>query len=433
MQSEFKIWLYGLRAGKTKTDKKLTRLASDDLRSARAFHVFYRKTPRSAWKRLTSDPEIFPSEIRSISNKKDFIETYADIVVESLAPKPKKKATPKPKKKATPKPKKKPAPKPTPKKKPEPSLEDLILEDFEELLKQEEEEEKLELRLPPTPPAPRVGMTKKQFSAQLSRIIMDELSFEKVTWNNKRIDAFIDRMWRGYKHAPHLIANEDFRRHLVTTEIVRIRQKKKRISMDEQFRRKLQNKEITMETKVGGIVDLRYKEIFNKQSMRRPDDMTMPVLGEDGIVQKDRQVAFAQVVVDYDKNMLITALQAQASKKVQNEAFLKLKNDMQSLFKEALDKGIFKESDESDYAIRVMVPLINNRGEIPLEYKRERGEKTMGHGVSTVRMPVSDMKDLDVLIEDTISQIKTTMAKYVRLNHSFGYVIAGFSIERILR
>jgi len=420
MHIEFSFWLYGLRSGSTKTSKKLVRLGSDDFKNAKAFHIFYRKSPRSSWKRFTDEPEFFPGGVRSQSAKEMFIETYTDILAQEIQPKKVVKEK-KPEKKA-----KKVSKKVSKKKSKKP------VEVVEE--KVEVEEEVKELKLPDVPKPPRVTLTKKQFEAQLARVLVDELDYENQKWSDSRINRFLQKMWRGYKHAPHLIANEDFKRKLVSLELVKKKKgKRARIGEDEKYRRMLQEKEVSIDSDVEGDVEIKYKEVFNHQRERRKNEPTIAVIENGLIVEKDRQTAFAQITVDYDKNIMIKANEALGNKENSEKAFSKLRNDIESVFNEAIRKGVFKPGEDPEYAIRVVVPLVSRRGVIPTEYHDKRKEKRTGHGYSTVRRKVKTKRDLDMLVNELVSGLIPAMARYVRLNHSAGYMIAGFMIERLLK
>ncbi len=441
MQFEFSFWLFGLRSGSTRTNKKLVRLSSDDFKNAKAFHIFFRKTPRSAWQRLTDEPEVFPPGVRSNSAKEMFLDTCSDMIAQEIAPaKALKKKAPveivAPEKKA---PKKKVSEekslpsKPSSKKIKEKSLEELLLEDFEKLIEEEVEEEIKEIHLPAVPKPGKITLTKKQFEAQLARILFDELDSENIKWSNRRMNHFIEKMWRGFKHAPHLIADEKFRRQLVTMELVRMKKAKKPSkSLDDVFRKKLENKEVTLDSNVGGHVDIKYKEIFNMQNVRRKDEPTIAVIEDGMIKEKDRQTAFAQISVDYDKNILVRAGEMMSKQKTL-ESFSKVRADIETVFNEAIQKGVFKPSDEPDYAVRILVPLLNGKGEIPEDYINKKGQRKSGHGYSTARHKVKSKRDLDEFLDVLFDGLQPAMARYVRLNHSSGYMIAGFTIERILK
>ena len=403
MALEINVWLYGTRAEKVKTNKKLVRLSSDEISRAKAFHIFVRKTSRSQWVRVTDEVEMIPSSIRSKLDKEIYIESYTQAVQEQLAPA--KREVPAPKKKE-PK-KKEPKPEPLPEK----------------------------LKLPPIPKPPRIQFTKKQFEAQIRRILYDELDVTNTKWSDERADAFIDKLWKSFKHAPHLLVSENFRRGLVTQELQNIKSKKakkKKKELEEIFREKLQKKELSLNAMVGGQVDIKFKEVFNKTRMRSPDDQTIAVLDRDQIVEVDRQKAFAQVVVDYDKSIAISATDILGKKTIADEAFAKVRADVENLFNESIEKGLFRPGKEPEYSVRLLVPLISSKGDIPTDQLSKKGKKRLGYGYSTVRQTVKTKEDLKLMLDNLFDSVKPAMARYVRLNNARGFMISGFTIERLI-
>jgi hypothetical protein len=417
MSFEYKVWLYGTSTSKPK--KTFSRIKDDSISKAKGFHVFVKKTPRSKWQRLTSEIEMIPSSIRSNIDKEIFIELFTSIYQEEIEPKkiislPKPPEPPK-----APKPPKKPKPIPTPEPLPLPP----------EPIK--------EIELPELPKEPRVTLTKKQFDAQMSRILYDELDLENMKWSDKRIDSFIEKMWKSFKHAPHLIASEQFRRGLVSKEIKQIKDKtlrKKKGEMEESFRKDLEKRDVSLDPEeVGGDVKVQFKEVFNSQYMKKPDDMTYTTL-ENGLrVEKPRQSAFAQVHVEYDKMMAISKESLFANDAILNMALDKTRKDIEKLFDQAVAKGLFKPGEVPEYAFRLLVPLVDGKGEIPSDYYSKKGKKRTGHGYGTVREKIKNKKDLKKVLDGLFSNVKQALARYIKLNRSAGFMISGFTMERLIR
>jgi hypothetical protein len=399
MSLEFKTWLYGTRA--VKTNKTLIRIPESEISKAKGFHLFVKKSPRSQWKRITNEIELIPGIFRSKIDKQIYIESFIETVRVALGPKRTKAP---------------PAPLPPPK--PEP-------------------EEKKEITLPDLPKEPRVTLTKKQFNAQMSRILYDELDLENMKWSNRRIDNFIDKMWRSFSHAPHLVTSEQFRRSLVTKEIKRIRDKKlrkKEGEMEDAFRKELNLRDVSLDpSEVGGDVKVVFKEVFNTQNMSDPEDMTMKTLQDGLIVDKERQSAFAQIHVEYDKLMAISKDQLLANDNIAEMAFAKTRSDIEKLFNQAIEKGLFKGSEVPEYSIRLLVPLVNGKGEIPADYYSKKGKKRAGHGFSTIREKIKTKKDLKNVLDNLFASVRPALARYMKLNKSAGFMISGFSIERLIR
>lgn len=400
MTLDFKVWLYGTRADKSK--KTLTRIPDDAIAKAKGFHLFFRKSPRSVWVRVTSEIEPIPGIFRSKIDKQIYIDSFIDTARVALEPKPKKE---KPKKE-------KPLP-PAP------------------------EKEIKEIELPELPKEPRVTLTKRQFNAQMSRILYDELDLENMKWSDARIESFVDKMWKAYSHAPHLIASEQFRRSLVTKEIKRLRDKKlrkKEGEMEDAYRKELQKRDVSLDpTEVGGDVKVIFKEVFNTQGMTSPDDLTMKTLQDGLIVDKERQSAFTQIQVDYEKLMSISKDQLLGNDKLANMAFDKTRQDIEKLFNQAIEKGLFKGSDLPEYSVRLLVPLVNGKGEIPADYYSKKGKKRAGHGFSTIREKIKNKKDLKNVLDNLFASVRPALARYMKLNKSAGFMIAGFTIERLIR
>jgi len=409
MAIEAKIWLYGTRAVKTK--KTLTRIADSDIAKARGFHLFIKKSPRSSWVRVTEEIEIIPSAFRSKADKLIFLDSFVDTIFEELSPKPKPKKPAKP-----------------PKAKPVKAEEPIELV--------EERKPAPELRLPELPREPRVTLTKSQFKAQMSRILFDELDLENMKWSGNRIDSFIDKMWNSFKHAPHLIASEQFRRSLVSKELKRIRDRKLKIKpgqMDELYNEKLKKRDVTIDPEIGGEVKVVFKEAFNAERMKGTDDMTITTLENGLIVEKPRQTAFAQVSVEYEKMIAVSKESLLASDEIATRALNKTRSDIEKIFNESMEKGLFKASDMPEYSIRLLVPLVNGKGDIPTDYYAKKGKKRTGHGYSTIREKIKTKKDLKRVLDDLFSGARQALARYIKLNRSSGFLISGFTIERLLR
>jgi hypothetical protein len=388
MKFEIKLWLYGTSAGKT--NKKLVRIPEANIAKAKGFHLFFRKTPRSKWRRITDEIELIPGPIRSKVDKELYIESFVEAIKYDLAPAP--IAEPEPVK---------------------------------------------EIELPELPKEPRVTLTKKQFNGQMSRILYDELDLENMKWSENRIDKFIDKMWKAFNNAPHLITSEQFKRGLVTKEIKRIRDKKLRKKegvQEEAYRRHLEGKEVSLDaSEVGGDVKVQFKEVFNTQGMKSPDDMTMNVLQDGLIVEKERQSVFAQVQVEYDKMMAIDKSSLLANDPIVEIAFSKVRSDIEKLFDQALEKGLFRPGEVPEYSFRLLVPLVNGKGEIPSDYFAKKGKKRTGHGFSTVREKVKNKKDLKKVLDELFNSVKPALARYLKLNNSSGFLISGFTMERLIR
>ena len=394
MPIETKFWLYGTSAGKTK--KTLKRIADDAFAKAKAFHIFIKKSPRSKWMRITDELQEIPGFIRAKADKELYIQSMAESIAEALTPKPK------------------PKPKPTPKPKP-----------------------KKEIELPDLPSEPRVTLTKNQFKAQMSRILYDELDLDNLKWSENRIDSFINKMWNSFRHAPHLIASEQFRRSLVTKELKRIKDKKLRKKageMEEAFRKELEKREVSLDPgEVSGEVKVQFKEAFNAERMKSPNDMDITMIENGLLVEKPRQKAFAQVNVEYDKLMSIGKESLLANDSIVNIALAKTRSDMEKLFDQSIDKGLFKYGEVPEFSFRLLVPLVDGKGEIPADYLAKKGKRRTGFGYGTAREKIKNKKDFKKILDDLFSNVKVALAKYIKLNRSSGFMIAGFTIERLLQ
>jgi hypothetical protein len=388
MTPDFKVWLFGTSTGKS---KKKIRLADDDFRSSKFFHVFWKKSPRAKWRRVTSDLEGYPKGTRSIADKKLYIELYLETLRSILTPE--KIEPPK--------------------------------------------TEKKEIELPELPKEPRVTLTKTQFENQMARVILDELNMENITWTPRRVNSFIDKLWRGYSHAPHLIASEQFRRSLVTQEIKRIKDKeakRRRGELEEIYRQQLEGKEVSLDAEsVGGDVKVQFKEVFNTQGMTKKDEMMMKTLEDGMVVEKERQSVFSQVIVDYDESIIVSRASLFAEDEMASIAFSKVRKDIEKLFSQALAKGLFRPGKTPEYSFRILVPLVNANGEIPSKAVSKKGKSRSGHGFSTPRVKISSKADLKLALDDLFEAMIPALTIYIKLNNSVGFMISGFSIERIIR
>jgi hypothetical protein len=405
MAMQFRIWLYGSRPkvkSKKKISKKkkvvsspskLVRLADDEFRYAKGFHFYVKKSPRSKWIRVTDSIELFPTGFRSILDKQIYIESFQSAIEDALSPK-KEVALPLPESKAEP------------------------------------------LKLPDLPEEPKVSITKKQFYGQMGRIILDELGAENIKWSDKRIDNFIDKLWRNYSHAPHLLVSEEFRRGLMTQEIVKLKKaeaKKKRLNLKHKFIKELVKQGLTDNTDIGGKVEIKFKEVFNFRNMKKPDDETITVLKDvDGftrVVEEDRQKSFAEVIATYDKMMFMD--KTDLSKK-KPETLEKVRADIKKLFNEAVEKELFRLGDDELYSVRLVVPLVMKDGTIPNEYLNRHREKVSGHGYGTTRMEIKNENDINKLIDSMFESMHDALIKYIRFNNAAGIAVSGFMIERVL-
>lgn len=422
MSLETKVWLYGTRTDKTKSkEKKLIQIPSTALSRAKAFHVFLKKSPRSKWRRVTTVPIEIPSFIRSNLDKELFIDSVAEsIKIEYL-----------------------PVSKVPPTKPPTPPLLPILPKEKE-------------VELPELPTEPRLTLTKKQFEAQMARILYDELDLQNLKWSESRIDSFIRKLWRAYSHAPHLIASESFRRSLVTQEIKRIRDmraKKKRGKLEEAYRKELEKKEVSLDTEdVAGEVKVQFKEVFNTQYLPKPlspqeqeeltpeqqkertnRELKIKSLEDGLVVEKERQAAFAQVIVDYDKSIIVGKESLFASDEISAIAFGKVRKDMEKLFSQAIKKGLFKETTEPEYSFRVLIPLVDGNGDIPKTAESRPGKKRSGHGFSTTRVSIRNRRDLRKALDELFESMVPALTRYIKLNNSVGFMISGFSIERLIK
>jgi hypothetical protein len=381
---EYKIWLYGTSADKTSKTKKYVRISDKEISKAKGFHFFIKKSKRSKWQRITEDLELIPSDFKLKLDKEIYVQSFTDSVKEELG----------------------------------------ILE------------EEKEVSLPPLPEEPRVTLTKDQFDAQISRILYDELGAINKKWTNRRIDSFVDKLWKSYKHAPHLINSEAFRRGLVSKEIHDYANRealKKEKSLQEEFRKKLENKEVSLDPIVDAEVDVKFKEVFNFQRMKSKNDPTITERVGQDLIEKDRQNAFSQINVDYKEMIKLDRADILGSQSLADIAFSKVRKDITKLFDEAMRKGLFKPSNSPEYIIRLQVPLIKANGQIPESYLNRKNQRKSGYGFSTSRVIIRNEKDLKRTLDNLFNEMKPALAKYVKLNNSAGVLVSGFSIERLLR
>lgn len=426
MSIETKVWLYGTRTAKTKSkEKKYIRLPSEQIAKAKAIHIFIKKTPRSAWKKITDDLLEIPSFIRSKVDKEIYIDSLVETIKLEYLPKPKKK--------------------------PEPKLERPIV-----LPPPPKPAKEKKVELPRLPEEPRVSITKRQFEAQLARVLFDELDLQNLKWSKQRINSFISKMWRAYNHAPHLIAREDFKRELVTKEIKRVKDalaKKERGQLEEAYRKELDSRDVSLDPEdVAGEVKVQFKEVFNTQYLPRPLDpreesqltpeqrrerdkrqLQIKTLQDGMVVDKDRQAVFAQILVDYDKSIIVGKDALFGSDEMSTMAFNKVREDMEKLFSQAIKKGLFRESSDPEYSFRVLVPLVDSKGHIPESALSRSGKKRVGHGFSTPRVKIKNRRDLRKALDDLYESMLPALTRYIKLNHSAGFMIAGFSIERLIK
>jgi hypothetical protein len=435
MSENVKVALYGTRTAvvnkpkskskqvraRAPTPKKYVQIASDDYKNAKAFHAFYRKTPRSKWIRLTDDLEVFPSIIRSVKDKTEYHEMLSNYLIDVYFPK--KKAPPK-----IPKPPKPPKIPKEPKER-------------EVFYVTPKEPERAELELPGLPAEPRITPVKGEVIPKLALIIFDELSGRGYFWPKARINNMINKLWKGFRHHPHLLLSDDFRRSIVVKEILD-QSKEERLAghkdFQEKFRQELAEKEISLDPEiVGGTVKVQLKEVFNKFNLKKDDKDAQTIEMYDPTtlkhVQIDRQIMFVQVVTEYDEFIQVNKDDIESGQEMLNIAVDKVKRDVTKIFTEALEKGIFSFDNNPQYSVRLITPMIDVRGEIPDTYLDRDGNKTSGHGFSTSRMEVRNLDDLDDLLNELFDDLPKILARYVALNNAMGVGFTGFVIERILR
>jgi hypothetical protein len=92
--------------------------------------------------------------------------------------------------------------------------------------------------------------------------------------------------------------------------------------------------------------------------------------------------------------MVISKDQLLANDNISEMAFNKTRKDIEKLFDQAIEKGLFRTGDLPEYSIRLLVPLVNGKGEIPTDYLSRKGKKRTGHGFSTTREKIKSKKDL---------------------------------------
>lgn len=390
MSFEIKVWLYGLGTAKTKS-KNLKRISLDEISRAKAFHVFIRELPKGKWKRITSEPELIPTTERSKADKRLYIDSYVSFVQEELEP------TPLP--------------------------------------------EEIELKLPEIPKPKRVSKTKKQFTREVSKLLKTEAKKAGVKYSDNRVLNFIDKLWASFSKAPQIVLSDLFKNNLVIQEIKRItdsekrkKKKEKDKKLQEQYRKKLQDKEFSISPLVDAKVEIKFKEIFRTDKLRKPDEQTISLLDRSiGEYEEiDRQTAFVQINAEYDAMIYISAEQALDDDTATDYYIEKVKQDMYKLFDEAIEKGLFRPSNKSQYLFRLIVPLLDAKGMIPETYKNIENKKAVGQGFSIPRQIIKTKEDLELTLDYLFSFLRPAMARYIKLNHMSGYAIAGFSMERLL-
>jgi hypothetical protein len=434
MSENVKVALYGTRTAvvnkpkskskqvraRAPTPKKYVQIASDDYKNAKAFHVFYRRTPRSKWVRLTDELAVIPSINKSIKSKEFLVDLYSQYLINEKYP---RKLKPKPK------PKPKPEPKELPPRGPDGGI---YVPSPREIAS---------LELPELPEAPRISPTKKEVVPKLALIILDELNGRGYTWPKARIDNMIKKLWRGFRDHPHILLSDDFRRSIVVKEILdqtKEERLKGHTDLQEKFREELAAKEISIDPDiVGGQVRIQLKEVFNKFNLKKDDKEAQTIEMYDTktlkYVEIDRQIMFMQVVTEYDEFIQVNKDDIESGQEMLNMAVGKVKRDVTKIFTEALEKGIFSFDNNPQYSVRLITPMIDVNGEVPTTYLDRKGNKTSGHGFSTSRMEVRNFDDLDDLLNELFDDLPKILARYVSLNNALGIGFTGFVIERILR
>ena len=169
--------------------------------------------------------------------------------------------------------------------------------------------------------------------------------------------------------------------------------------------------------------------------MRDENELTM--VKRDRMTDKpyiaDRQTVFTQVVVDYNEFIQVNSDDISGNQEMLTMAVEKVAKDVKKIFVEAIDKGIFTLSEDSEYAVRLVIPMLDSTGEIPTHYFDRNGAETTGYGFSTTRRVISSLEDLDALIEDLFSDLPMVVARYVLVNSAAGMGFTGFMIERLLK
>ena len=441
MFNNVRISLFGLRKPKTETrkksrkvkgasspKKKLVQIPDSEIANAKAIHIFYRTSPRANWVRATDDLIQIPALFKSKASKIDFVESTAQFYFNELVDYGIIKV-PKPKKVKEPKAPKAPKPKPV---KPTPQEPIASPEDFEEIIA----ETSAHVNLPELPEKPRTLITKKQFWPLIRFLIVDELNMIGSEWSQKRIEQFIQILWNNYSDKPHLIVSDQFRRNLVIHEIAELTKKERAeraLVAQESFREKLQNKEVTLDADTtAGRVTVQYKEVFNKERMSSPDDMTMVKYDKESKQRylADRQSIFAQVVCDYDEMIQVDSDDIIGGQEMLDIAIQKIRDDVTKLFNQAIDNGVFSFGDEPEYSVRLSIPLLDKNGEVLPAYYNRDGELRSGWGYSTHRMTIGSIDDLDDLIDTLFKDIAKDIAKYIQVNSAGGMGFSGFLIER---
>jgi hypothetical protein len=284
----------------------------------------------------------------------------------------------------------------------------------------------------------------------MRRIIYDELMSIDSQWPEERVEQLITKLWGAYGASSHLVANEDFRRNLVIYEIQEYKKslsEKRDQKLTEAFRQKLMNKEVTLDSDIDADVIVQFKEVFNKQQMTDPSDMKKLAIENGQVVLKDRQSFFVQVVAEYHSLLLVGAnelldpdIEEDFAEEMGDWAFEKVKEDVIKLFDEAVKKELFAYGPDAKYSIRLVLPIMDSKGQIPSTYKASSFEDkvTTGYGYSTVRRVVSNRHDLYSLVNEIFEgsenkqSVKKAMARYVAVNFAMGFAIVGFMIERFI-
>jgi len=454
MFENIRVSLYGTRAevdtkskpksnkgrAKAPTVKKYIAIPSSDIKNAKAFHIFYRKSPSSKWVRLTDELSVFSSINKSNASKRAFIDLETEFWKSEKFPEKKIKE---PSKEEPPKkePPKKEPPKKEPSKKEPPEKVPPEEETFEQKggrSRPEKPKKKIELELPKLPSEPRVVSTRRQVIPKLALIIYNELDARGISWPEKRIDNMLKKLWRGFSKHPHLLTSDEFRRNIVTKEIVEQTRKERKeatTGLQDKFRKELTDKEISLDPSiVKGSVKVQIKEVFNKLNLEDENDQTRTVFDEKlNKVEIDRQILFVQIVAEYDEFIQVGADDIESGQEMLMDAINKVKRDVTKIFNEALDKGVFSYSEGPQYSIRLLTPMIDVRGEVPRTYIDRKGNQTSGNGFSTTRHEINDLDDLDDLIDELFSDLPKILARYVALNSALGVGFTGFVLERILR
>ena len=320
--------------------------------------------------------------------------------------------------------------------------------EYQRLLLEEKEERKIispTLDLPVAPTPPRIKLTKKQFYPRMRLHIVNELTDTNIDWPNGRIEKIIEKLWKNYKEFPHIVENEDFRRNFIVHELEDYKKNQRlqnNLKLQQKFTDYLESKEFTLDTDIGGNVEFRIKEVFNKRFIDPVNpDLTIAFfdnkIGKK--IRKDRQTVFAQIIAEYDEVMTIDAddfvsdaedfySQGGLAEMAKN----KVRTDVKRLFLQAIEDGRFAFADGPQYAIRIIMPIIHETG-IPSSYKNREGKSSQGYGYGTVRMEVKNMNDLEMLLNEAFGNLVSVMGRYVAVNHAAAIGISGFTIERLIQ